>query len=308
MNRYIETANFDIDKFPLDCGTLRGMQDNTAILAVLARIAAGKGTKRLILCGCESMGNGYRSEGYIWRETDGLPLTGEIIYHGEQRLYERFLIKEETETVNVDGEDYFELYRHREANDSSIGGERWSDYTRLDEVSNVALKALMDAEAKARAEADERLSNLIKQMSIVPKNMIMIWDLANGPIPQGWAPYEKMYGRFALGATMDDCGETGGEKSHTLTKDEMPSHKHEILIGPDGLHSHYVKLEGMVGYNKKAAGDDNSSFYLGETGYIDGWTPQGGVHSPQATMGSTGGGLAHNNMPPYVKLIYVIKL
>ncbi|MCQ2250602.1 MAG: hypothetical protein MJZ66_05780 [Bacteroidales bacterium] len=157
MNRYIETANFDIDKFPLDCGTLRGMQDNTAILAVLARIAAGNGTGRLILCGCEDMRNGYRGEGYIWKASEERPLTGEIIYHPEQSLQNKFLIEEMSESVNVDNTDYLNLYRHKVANDTSIGGEVWSDYTRLDEVSNVALKALIAAEADERLEADKRI-------------------------------------------------------------------------------------------------------------------------------------------------------
>ena len=350
MSKYIETANFDVEKFPLDCGTLRGMQDNTAILAVLARIAAGKGTKRLILCGCESMGNGYRSEGYIWRETEKSPLTGEIIYHEEQRLYEKFLIKETAETVNVDGVDYYNLYRHREATDTTAGTEMWSAYTRLDEVSNVALKALMDAEAKARTEAvraeadaraaadeaetdaraaadeaeakaraaaDEGLNRKISLMSGVPTGIIMLWDLDNGPIPEGWAPYYKMSGRFALGASYNngkwDCGDEGGASTMTLKTEHMPAHKHNVKATVPA-HGHGTHISRKI--NIDAGGSGYNVPVVPGDGEGDAYNSTGGGITVDATTAidcsmkenSVGDGQAFSIMPPYMKLIYIIKI
>ena len=71
------------------------------------------------------------------------------------------------------------------------------------------------------------------------------------------------------------AGSSGGEIAHTLTVDEMPNHRHNVKQ----VHS-----------NSTYAGDTKASVDPTET------STKG--YNKETT--STGGGLAHNNMPPYL--------
>lgn len=81
-------------------------------------------------------------------------------------------------------------------------------------------------------------------------------------------------------------GSTGGEATHTLTVSEMPSHDHERWFNFDGA--------GYAGGNWKGA------LTWSEYGDHGTWASDGGIRD----VGSTGGGQAHNNLPPYLA-VYV---
>lgn len=86
--------------------------------------------------------------------------------------------------------------------------------------------------------------------------------------------------RFLLGAgDTYTGGNTGGEATHTLTVDEMPSHNH--------TQSRAVPY-GVPYNNVSGAGSGSGSPYYSET------------YSPTFTINNTGGGQAHNNMPPFL--------
>lgn len=95
--------------------------------------------------------------------------------------------------------------------------------------------------------------------------------------------WEKVEGRFLFGSDQDhDEGSTGGEEVHTLTINEIPRHNHGTQLGVGS----YVTI------------DDGSSNRYGIAGgeFVQmSWGPNSG----RAT-GCAGGGVAHNNMPPYL--------
>jgi len=83
--------------------------------------------------------------------------------------------------------------------------------------------------------------------------------------------------RFVVGAgTSYNINDTGGEATHVLTIDEMPSHSHSI---------HSV-VGGAV--NDRALSNED------------------GIQSSNTTS-SVGGGQPHNNLPPYIGLTFIIK-
>lgn len=110
--------------------------------------------------------------------------------------------------------------------------------------------------------------------------------------------WEQIQGKFLLGMSSSyPAGSQGGEASHTLTTEEMPSHGHN----PANQSGYY----GFITNSKKA-------FEVGDMGVQSG----SGRYYPYSTVafdisrnsltGTTGGGNSHNNMPPYLS-IYIWK-
>ena len=100
--------------------------------------------------------------------------------------------------------------------------------------------------------------------------------------------WQQIKDRFLMcaGSTYK-AGGTGGEASHTLTVEEMPSHSHAIMQ----YSVNYAFNPGTGGLK-----DDNDNiFYNGSR-----------VIRSRVTTATTGSGSAHNNNPPYLS-VYVWK-
>lgn len=90
------------------------------------------------------------------------------------------------------------------------------------------------------------------------------------------------------------AGSTGGEATHTLTLDEMPTHTHNASANNAGNHSHTLNY----GYDDNDAANSSVDSCWDVQKQIS--TSQAGTHSHTVTIENTGGGQAHNNMPPYL--------
>lgn len=99
-------------------------------------------------------------------------------------------------------------------------------------------------------------------------------------------------GRFILGAsTSHAAGTTGGEETHTLTVAEMPSHTHGIYHD-DNFSAHYNATTITNVWKQALVNSTNPNI-----------SPPVNTHTQ-----ATGGGNAHNNMPPYYALVFIMKL
>ena len=97
---------------------------------------------------------------------------------------------------------------------------------------------------------------------------------------------------FLLGAgDTYSNGATGGSATHTLNTNEMPSHEHRVIVISEGQPTNYAIA--IDKYNQ--SGTDNPVFS---------WTTT--VDRGNVWAQATGGGQAHNNMPPYLT-VYIWK-
>lgn len=107
-----------------------------------------------------------------------------------------------------------------------------------------------------------------------------------------WVEYGK--GKTLVGVDSSDTDfntveKIGGEKTHTLTIDEMPEHTH--IQNPHTHTNFYYNTSNEVswGYNYQSGGKRSN---LSEG--------SGGIGNTTATNQNAGGSQAHNNLQPYI--------
>jgi len=105
----------------------------------------------------------------------------------------------------------------------------------------------------------------------------------------------------ATGATAKTFATLGGEETHTLTIPEMPSHTHNITGGNDifGNNATLYNQGAGIQLSRISTSGGGLESVFGRSG----GPSNGGV----VFNSSTGGGLPHNNMQPYIVLNYIIK-
>jgi len=108
------------------------------------------------------------------------------------------------------------------------------------------------------------------------KNLRLGWAIVNGN--NGTPPDSdgKMFMNY--GGDFTTLNSIGGEKEHVLTESELPAHSHDV-----------ASYAGALTSSLRISSPTTTGIGGGETS-------------------SVGGGVAHNNMPPYITLVAIMKL
>ena len=155
-----------------------------------------------------------------------------------------------------------------------------------------------------------RLSKIV-DIAGVPSGIIVMWYGLSSEAPAGWkicdgtAGTPDLRGKFVIGTSSQYSHRSaGGEATHTLTSAETPVHRHFAAVwgiappesaGPVGDQSITTRRNY---YNSNDVWQTSSAYVLGATDS----TPN------TARTSSFGGGAAHNNLPPYMALHFIMKI
>lgn len=154
---------------------------------------------------------------------------------------------------------------------------------------------------KLAEKADESLKSLIELLYPIGRGFL---DFTNTDYSNwlGLSWKRELVGMFPVGynpndTSFDTIGEKGGEKAHTLTANEMPSHTHAISsrVWSDGTNGGSEFL--IDNFWGDPAGGNH---YVLQTKSVTETYTDG----KQVGALKTGGSQAHNNLPPYQVVAY----
>ena len=187
-------------------------------------------------------------------------------------------------------------------NTSATGGVLKYNLTHADNTTeqvqmSIATPVQTQGTALNKAFFDTIASDFASPVHTIPSGLICMWS--GSTVPTGWYLCNGQNGtpdlrdRFVVGSGSSySIGATGGENSHTLTVNEMPSHNHDFRY-------------------RSSSGTQKSVLRVGSSGtpsvndYVTPYTINSTTNS--SLIDATGGGQAHENRPPYYALAFIMK-
>lgn len=272
MNRqnFLQTGGF-----PLETDTLDAMQTAYGLFNALGAIAGDKA----IIKGCEVNGSTV-ANGVVY-------LNGEVFeFRGGAVQSTVRVIQEVSSKQFENGQAKEVLYTRYVTFASGTGAINWSDFKRAGTLLDLASRILP------------------------PNTNPQLYSGAIANIPTGWQLCDgtngtpDLRGRFIVGYHPTDTdynaiGKTGGEKTHTLTVNEMPNHNHGGFTSHAGSHTHTMTFQ-----SGGSSGGGGTDLQPGANNNETKTTSSSGNHNH--TISGEGGGAAHENRPPYYTLAYII--
>lgn len=158
---------------------------------------------------------------------------------------------------------------------------------------------------------------------LMPKGTIVMWSGKIADIPTGWALCDgtngtpNLQGRFVIGygiytaespSVTYPVGSTGGKSMVKLDVQHMPAHNHGGNTGPNGGHNHSVTINEAMPQNYGHGSDGWNSANLDAKSSGNPYGTTSTVANHTHTINSAGGSQAHDNMPPYYALAYIMKV
>jgi microcystin-dependent protein len=179
-------------------------------------------------------------------------------------------------------------------------------YDNKNKVSKL-LRSSQDTEKQPTFLTIDEKGNINNSTLGVPNGTIVMF---NGiKIPDGWALCNgelgtpDLRGRFILGAGKGEnltnrvLNEKGGKETVTLTTNEIPEHKHDLIDPAIGVKSVLpVDLSIMKAFDNGSA----VSGFVADRNQV--------VPLKDIKMTSVGEGKPYDNMPPYYVLSYIMKI
>ena len=250
-------------KFPISANTFAFMQEQ---IEMVAKIATMFGNNVILKKPTGS------SDGLIVIRGELLPLRP----ISDANTVSYYNIKTDKETVTAQDSEYADARIVRYVEGERTAG---SEYIRASSVRDLSAGN----------------TSAIFDQWIIPVGGIIMWSGSVSNIPENYALCDgtndtpNLKGRFIVGYDPDDTDynaprKTGGEKTHTLTVNEMPEHTHDVSFAAD-----------ITTANKNTEGNQVVRGYYPSYGYV------------HVTSGVRGGGQPHENRPPYYVLAFIMR-
>lgn len=240
--------------FPLETDTLNAMQNAYDIFNSLGNIIA----PLAIVKGCEIVGNTV-ANGVVY-------IDGEVLEFRGGQAGATVIIREETKSKNFENGENKVVYLTRYATfGSSVQNinYQWVDFYRAQTIKQIEEK-LNDK------TAFEKLAERVNKLEVFARPFVtgfgaVLFLRPLKEIPEGWEEVTDLRGRMPIGLNPDDNDfnyfeKTGGRKSHTVTKSNLPSNLPSQVLTFNGTTptalgvktdtNFWVKTESLAGNNE----------------------------------------------------------